>query len=513
MKLNIIKRVKKKEEKIDKVPIAPVVDTSTLATFENLQNLIGNSEDIKYRDILINNNADMVVKLILIDGLISQSDVSNYVIKPLMQDTKIKEAQNLDEVIKLIQDGAIYFASQKMTSDLDEIKDAVMDGNSVLLFSQQNIAFEFDTKGFDKRSMMEPTVENVTKGPKDSFVENYRTNTATIRRKIRTQDLVIENMIIGKQTHTTVAIVYIKSILNDEILQQVKDRLNSINTDNLLTTSVIEDALSENIYCPFPQVVTTERPDKFCADIIEGRAGIIVSGLPFGFVVPGTFVQYIQNPEDYSHNFIVASAIRIIRYLALFISLLLPGLFIAITTFHTEMIPTDLALFLAKSREGVTFPVIMETICLLIAFEILYEAGLRVPKTVGQAVSIVGTLVVGQAAVEARLLSPAVVVVVAMTSIASFTMPNQDFNNAIRIWRILFSIFGAILGLVGIISGVILITFELCKLKSYGVPYLSPFVSNDGVKILDDTIFRIPQKDNKIRPKDLKVKNIKRQGD
>jgi len=385
LKLNIIKRVNKKREKVDKVPAvtsAPTVDTTKILNIDNLKNLLGNSEDIKFRDILINNNKDFLVNLILIDGLVNAADVSNYVVKPLMQEKKIQDAQNIDEIIKLIEDGALYFASQSMTTDLYKAKDEIMNGSSILVFSQKGLAFIFDTKGFDKRSMMEPTVENVSKGPKDSFIENYRTNTATIRRKIRSEELIIESSIIGTRTFTTVGLVFIKSIASDAMVEEARSRLKAINADGVISSSSVEDALSADIHTVFPQVVSTERPDKFCADILEGRVGVIVGGLPFGFIVPGTFVQFIQNPEDYAHSAIVSSFIRCIRFLALIISIILPSLYIAITTFHPEMIPTNLALFLAKSREGVALPIAVETIVLLLAFEILYEAGLRVPKTI-----------------------------------------------------------------------------------------------------------------------------------
>lgn len=519
MELNIIKRVKKKEkmankEKMkNKVPDAPSNDTSTLLNIDNLKNLLGSSEDIKYREILINNNTAMPVNLIYIDGLVNSSDISNYVVKPLIQNEKINGSQNLDETIKLIQDGVLYFASQVMTNDLQKVIDEITSGSSVLLFSDKNIAFIFDTKGFEKRSIIEPTVENVTKGPKDSFVENYRTNTATIRRKIKTQDLVIESVIIGKQSHTNVGIVYIKSITNEELIQQVRNRLGLINTDKAFSTSIIEDALSDDINSSFPQVLSTERPDKFSSDITEGRVGIIVDGIPFGFIVPGTLVQFMQATEDYSHKAIVSSLIRIIRIVAVLISLTLPGLYISIVTFNPEMIPTQLASFLAKSREGVAVPIAIETIAMLLAFEILYEAGLRVPKTIGQAVSIVGTLVVGQAAVEAKLVSPAIVVIVAMTAISSFTVPNQDFSNVIRIWRFILAAVSTVLGLLGLMLTIIVFTFKLCKIESFGVSYLSPFVSNDGNGIIEDTIIKIQSKFNKLRPTSLNVKNKKKQGD
>ncbi len=359
--------------------------------------------------------------------------------------------------------------------------------------------------------MVEPTVESVSKGAKDSFVENYRTNTATIRRKIKTESLTIESIVIGKQTKTPVGIVFMKNIVNDEMIQTVRDRLAKVDTDSAISTSIIEDALSDNINTTFPLVLATERPDKFSADVLEGRVGIIVDGLPFAFIVPATFNQIMQAPEDYSHKYVISSAVRLIRFSALLITIMLPALYIAIATFHPEMIPTNLVLFLAKSREGITFPIAFETIIMLLSFEILFEAGLRVPKNIGQAVSIVGTLVIGQAAAEAKLVSPAIVVIIAMTAISAFTIPNQDLSNSVRIWRLIITVGATFLGLLGFVMVVIILIFELCKLESFKVSYLDPFVSQDGKDNFNDTLTRIPLKNNKKRPIGLEPKNIKRQ--
>jgi spore germination protein KA len=511
LKLNIVKHIKKKEKKV--IEKQQNQDKNTLLNIENLKNLFGSSQDIKYREILINSDSALPVNLIYVDGLVNSSDISNYVVKPLIENQKISESKNLDEIIKLIQDGALYYSSQTISNDLNMVASEITSGSSVLLFSDQNTAFIFDTKGFDKRSMMEPTIENVNKGPKDSFIENFRSNTALVRRKIKVPDLIIEQMTIGLRTQTSVALVSIKSITNDEILNLARDRLKSINVDNLLTTSIIEDALSDNLNSSLPQVSSTERPDKFCADIIEGRVGIIIDGLPIGFIVPGTFNQFMQTPEDYSRKFMVSSFIRVIRYISLVLAIFLPALYVAVTTFHPEMIPTNVVLFIAKSREGVAFPVAVEALALIISFEILFEAGLRIPKSVGQTVSIVGTLVVGQAAVEAKLVSPSIVVIVAITAIASFTIPNQDFSNAVRLWRITSTIFGIFLGLLGLVIAILLLVFEFCKLESFGVSYMAPFVGNDGKDIMKDTFFRLPSNSNKTRPNCLKTKDAKRQGD
>lgn len=480
---------------------------------KNIKDILGSSGDIKFRKILINNNENIKVTLIYIDGLVNSSYISDYILKPLIQENVIQQAKDIKEVLNLIKDGVLYYAGQEVCSDINKTINGIMSGSSVLVFDECKTSVIFDVKKFDKRSMSEPTVENVTKGAKDSFIENYRSNTATIRRKIKTQNLVIEETVIGKQTLTPVGIVYIKGITNDDLIKAVREKLNNINVDNILATGFIEEALSNDINSPFPQVRNTERPDIFCADIIEGRVGVIADGIPLGFIVPVKFIQLLQTAEDYSRNYLVASALRIIRYISFAISLLLPSLYIAITTFHPEMLPTKLVLFIAKSREGVTFPIAIEILGMLLVFEILYEAGLRIPKTVGQAVSIVGTLVVGQAAVEAKLLSPSAVVVIALTSIATFAMPNQDLSNAIRIWRFIFAIFASILGLYGVVISIILLTFDLCKLETFGTSYMSPLVSSTIEEAIYDTVIRSPLKYNKKRPHNLKTKDNIRQGE
>lgn len=484
-----------------------------ILTEKNIEILLGNSGDLKKREVYINTaKKELKVKLYYIDGLSNTSDISAYVIKPLLEREIFSKCITEKAVLEIIENGGIYFSSLSVTNDVEKAVQEILNGSSVIVFDKITTAVIFDTKKFDKRTVTEPTVENATKGAKDSFIENYRSNTATIRRKIKSKDLVIEEMIIGKQSNTPIGIVYMSNITNEDLINSVKERINKINVDQALTTSILEEYLSDDIKCVFPQVVTTERPDVFCADILEGRVGIIVDGIPFSFIVPGTMVEFMQASEDYSRKSVVATIIRIIRFTSLFIALFLPGMYISITMYHPEMIPTNLATFIARSREGVTFPIPIETILMLCMFEILFEAGLRIPKTVGQAVSIVGTLVVGQAAVEAKLVSPPVVVIVAITIIASFAMPNQDFSNATRIWRMLFTIFSAVFGLIGVVMATILFVYKLCKLESFGVPYLSPFVSVDTRGMFKDSIFRVPYIDNIKRPEELNVKNKVRVG-
>ena len=320
---------------------------------------------------------------------------------------------------------------------------------------------------------------------------------------------MIEETVVGKQSRTSVATVYMNNITNRNMVDEVKKRLNAIEVDKALNAGFIEEFIVDNVNSPFPQVVYTERPDKFCSNIIDGRVGVIIDGLPIAYIIPASFLQLLQAPEDYSQHYLVSSAIRGLRFIALFFTLLIPSFYISITSFHQEMMPSELATSIASAKEGVPFPMFVEVILMLAAFEVLVEAGLRLPKSIGQAVSIVGALVVGQSAVEAKLLSPATVVVIAITAITSFTMPNQDLSNALRLWRFILVIFSSIIGIFGLCTGLFILLFQLCKLESFGVPYLSPLVASKGNQYLD-TFVRFPLKFQKFRPFSLGLFNKRR---
>lgn len=477
-------------------------------TSSNILSLIQHSSDVVFHDIYINGKKDLPVTMIYIDGLIDVTAVDQFILKPLTQEVRLGKG-SIEEIIDYIEHGTVHHASQRTRVMLSECVYDIMDGSVALIFNQANKAIVFDVKGFEKRSISEPTGENVQKGAKDAFVEVLRTNTATIRRKIKSHNLIVEESKVGKQSLTKVAIVYLNRTANRHIVEELKKRLDKINVDGVLTTGIIEENIIDNKYSPFPQILYTERPDKFCANIIEGRVGIVIDGFPVAFVIPGSLNQFLQGPEDYSQNFIISSVLRFLRFVLMLETLFLPGFYIAVTTFHQEMIPTKLALSIIASKEGVPFPTFIEVAIMLISFEVLVEAGLRLPKNIGQAISIVGALVVGQAAVEARLVSPAVVVVIAMTAIASFTMPNQDFSNALRLWRFIFVIITSIIGLYGLSIGGIVLLLHLSKMEVYGVPYLSPFVADEN-KQMQDTLVRLPFSFLSKRPVNLKTTNKNR---
>ncbi len=483
-----------------------LVESQLELTSENAYSLLKVNSDVVFRKLYINGQEDIPVTMVFIEGLVDTKSIDDSILKPITQELSLSESKNASQIIEKIERGTLYHVFQKTRDELSDCINDIMDGSVALIFDQVKKAVTFDVKEFDKRSVSEPTVENIFKGAKDSFIENLRTNTATVRRKIKTHNLVIEETKVGTQSLTQIAIVYINGITNMNIVGEVKKRISGIITDSVLSVGIIEENIIEDIYSPFPQIIYTERPDKFCANVVEGRVGVIIDGFPVTYIVPGTFGTFLQAPEDYSENFIVGSVTRFLRFTLIFITLLLPGFYVAVTSFHHEMIPTALALAIAASKEGVPFPSFVEVVFMLIAFEVLVEAGLRLPKAIGQAVSIVGALVVGQSAVEARLVSPAIVVVIAITAISSFAMVNQDFSNALRIWRFIFVLLSSAIGLFGLSLGGIILLNHLSKMEVYGVPYLSPFVGEDN-KNMSDSLFRLPFFTQHKRPLGLKTKN------
>ncbi len=502
---------KKKRKKLPKEMIfsePPDLEKMTL-TFNNIKKVLGKSADFKTRKVFINLDKKMTVELVYLEGLVDQKSINEYILKPLEYGKRFKDIENEKQVIHEIRQGAVYYISQKKRIHINDVISDIIDGNAALIFDHEKTAITFDTLQYEKRNVTEPTGENILKGAKDSFVETLKVNTATIRRKVRTPNLVINERIIGKQSKTPVCLIYIDGIVNKNIVAEIKRRLSQIETEGVLTTGIIEEALVKEKGYLFPKVHYMERVDTFCSNIIEGRVGVIIEGFPIAFIVPVTIVSFFQTPSDYSQNFIIGSLTRILRYSLMLTTLVLPGFYVSVATFHPEMIPTELAESIAASKQGVPFPIYMEVFIMLIAFEVLIEAGLRLPKAVGQTVSVVGALVVGEAAVNAKLVSPGVVLIIAITAIASFAMPNQDFSNALRVWRFVLAIFCSIIGLFGLAVGAILILFCLAAIESYGVPYLAPYVGSKSYQY-EDTIIRMPNKYDAFRPFFLKTSNKKK---
>ena len=322
--------------------------------------------------------------------------------------------------------------------------------------------------------------EGGIRGSREGFIESLQVNTSLLRRIIKSPALKLQSMKIGKYTKTNVVVAYIDGLVDQTLIEEITNRLQRIEIDGILESGYIEEMIEDNPYSPFPQLLATERPDVACAHLLEGRAVILVEGTPFTLIAPISFFSLIQSHEDYYNRFMVGSLIRWLRYVFLGISLLLPSLYVAVLTFHQEMVPTALMLSVAASREAVPFPAIVEALIMEITFEALREAGVRLPKQIGSAVSIVGALVIGQASVQAGLVSAPMVIVVAITGIASFMIPRYATGIAIRMLRFPIILLAGTLGLLGIMMGIIAIVIHLCSLRSFGVPYLAPLAPLKG---------------------------------
>ena len=319
-----------------------------------------------------------------------------------------------------------------------------------------------------------------------------RVNTALLRRRITSPKLKFIETTVGKTSNTLVSVAYLEGTADGELVNTVIEKLKGIEIEEVVSTASIEEHITSHPYSIFPQTIYTERPDKLAACISEGKIGLFIDGYPLGYVIPAVLNMFFQAPEDYSQNYLTASILRCIRYIAALITVLLPGLYVSTLTFNIEMLPAKLALSIIKSKEGVPFTTIIEVLFMLIAFEILIEAGVRLPKTMGQATSIVGGLIVGDAAISAKFVSPAVVVVIAIASICGFLMPNQDFANSLRLLRFTGVLMAAFAGIYGMSLGIILLLYYFAGLKTCGVPYMLPYAAADGKNLGKDTLFRTP---------------------
>jgi spore germination protein KA len=369
--------------------------------------------------------------------------------------------------------------------------------------------FVIGMRGWAERNIDEPDTEAVVRGSREGFTETLRTNTALIRRRIKNPNLVFESFKIGKQTHTDICIAYIDDIANKKVIEEVKNRLNRIDTDCILESGYIEQFIEDNPFSPFSTIGNSERPDTVAAKLLEGRVAIFCDGTPFVLTVPYLFIETIQISEDYYSRPYLSSLMRWIRLLAFFITLTTPALYVALETFHQEMIPTVLLITAAAAREGIPFPSFIETMLIGIIFELLRESGIRMPRPIGQAVSIVGALVIGEAAVQAGIIGAPMVIIAAVTGIASFIVPAA--LDALVFFRLFLVLLSAAFGLYGIVVGLIIMLAHVCSLRSFGTPYLAPFAPTIW-KDLKDTLIRVPLWLMKSRPKSIAwKKNLKRQ--
>lgn len=472
-KLRFIKQLMQEPAQTEAGPLKSK-DALTLSLDQNLDELkmlVNQSPDVIIRRFAIKVPRMEQAAIVFVDGLTDKNVINESILRPLMLESG-KEGQLFSTPQDYAEELLLTVGELKRTHSMNDLVAGVLSGDTAVLFHQEQVALLISTEGWEKRAISEPDTEVIVKGPRDGFTESLRTNTALLRRRIGDASLTFEALIVGKKTKTDIVIGYVKGIVNEKLVEEVKRRLRRINTDGILEAGFIEQFIEDAPFSPFATVGYTERPDVCAAKLLEGRIAIFVDGTPVVNTVPLLFIENFQNPDDYNFRPFYSTFVRLGRYLAFLISILSPAIYVALSSYHQELLPTPFLITLAAATEGTPFPAIIEAIGMGIVFEILREAGIRLPRPIGQAVSIIGALVIGEATVTAGLVGAPVVIITALTAIASFVVPKQVEVGAVL--RLFLTLLAGILGACGIVAGLLAIFIHLAALRSFGVPYLTP---------------------------------------
>ena len=460
---------------------------------ENIKKQLNKSADISSRILKIKNKK---IAYIFLESLSSDDKISDFLVKSLTLETK-----NIKNTI---------YNSKLLTIKEEEIPLLLQNGFTIIITEKELLAVE--TKAQVDRSIEDSKSEAIIRGPKDSFTENYMTNIGLIRKRIKDDNLVFDELKIGRRTKTKISLTYINNIVEEKYIKNIKEKLKKLDIDGLMDSGPIRDYLTKENHCAFPTIISTERPDKCAQELLNGKIIIIVENTPFTLIIPGLFIDIFHTPEDNYQQPVNVTMTRILRFIGFIITLITPALYIALTTYNFEVIPDNLLISIAIQRQGVPFPTVIETILMLITFEVLRESDIRLPNQMGAAVSIVGALVLGEAAVKAGIVSPIVIIVVAITSVSGLLFTDIDVVNGIRIWRFLFIIAATILGLIGLVIISIIFITKLTSLEILDIPYMATF-SPFNLESQKNGIIKYPKTKIKNRPFYLKTKQKRKVGD
>jgi len=460
---------------------------------ENVRRIFEGAGDFNVRQMRCDNH---ILYAYAIDGLTSGGDISEYVFKPIVE---LLHGNSIAELYDKALNGAIFNSVAKACKNLDDAALLLVNGFCVVMFPGTG-AIAFEVKTGEKRGIAAPDVENTAKGPKDAFVETVRSNTSLVRRHLRTPDLRLYETKVGRRSLTNVTVVWVEGLTNPQLVERLKLRLNEIDVDGFLTPSSVEEYVTGSRYTPFPLLQYTERTDRFCRSLLEGRVGLFVDGIPVGYLAPVDIGYLMDSPEDYGRDFISASAVRILRFGALLVDLLLPALFVAMTVHHPHWLPSQLHQVIMESKETVPFSAVWEMLGLLVAFELLQETGIHLPQSIGNSVSIIGGIVVGTAAAEAGILSPVALIAGSIAGVCGFVLPNRDLAAAIRICRFVLAVLAAVAGIMGLVVGLAVLLLHLLSIKSLGISYIVPFEPG----LLRKRLAANKQRSKRMKPKDYK---------
>jgi len=481
------------------------ISTDLDKNIEYLEDLFADFGDLVKRKFPIGSSLRRWAYVIYLDGMTDRGVLEQTILPRIMAGSQKPPEMFFHKEMSLLEtlkDGGMTTADLREETDMNNIVHMVLSGDTALLVDGDEAGILIATRGWPNRGVPETSTEVVVQGSNEAFTEVMRFNTALLRRRVKDTNLKIKQSNVGRRSKTDIAVCYMEDVVRPEVLEEVEKRLANIAVDGILDAGALEELIEEDIATPFPQCQITERPDKAASGLMEGRVAILVDNSPTAILVPATMNSFFQASEDYSQGWEIMSFTRLLRFAAAFFALALPGLYIAITTFHPNMLPTLLAFKMAAAREAIPIPAVMEILIMEFAFELLREAGIRLPRPVGSSIGIIGGLIVGDAAVSAGLVSPLVVIVVALTGIASFAIPNYSIVSAFRLCKFLVIALAAALGLLGFWVALIIIFIHLASMKTFGLPYLFPFAAGDvnGYTDFKDSLFRAPITFMKKRP-------------
>lgn len=487
------------------LPISPVLPELRAV----LRLLFGDSPDIQFREFELG-AARTPAMLVYADNLVKKDYLMTMLDAMLIRLRHEPFPARAPELLRFLQTRTLISSEIHTMHTVGDVVTTVLSGDTALLVEGLQAGIRVATRGWEHRQPEEPVAEPVVRGPKEGFTETLGVNLALLRRRLQDERLRVESMRLGKRSQTTVLLVYLDGIILPELVAEARSRLERIHISGIMESGYVEELIHDDPFTPFPLMKQTERPDVVAASLLEGRFAVLTDGTPHALIAPATFTGEMQSVEDYYQHWLMGSFIRLLRYLYLMVALLGPSVYIAVTTFHQEMLPTNLLLSLMGAREGVPFPAVLEAIAMELTFEALREAGVRLPKPVGQAISIVGALVIGEAAVMAGLVSPVMVIVVSITAISTFIIPTFSATLAIRLLRFPMMLLAATLGFYGVLLGLLAISVHLASVRSFGVPYMSPTMP-PTYEDMKDLFIRGPWWMMRKRPKFLPVLDRMRQ--